>query len=250
MEVRRVACARNARDEEGPFVSVAMIFSMAVCFGIPLMALVYFLVRDKRCAVAFALGVAGFFVSQAVLRMPLLGLVSQMPWFSVFMLTSPLAYAFVLALSAALFEEPARYVLLRTRRPLPFSLAIPVAYGLGHGGLEAAMVGASLLVMPAAGDASYLLAGIERLSTIMVHAALSVMVYVAVKRRSAAPFLGAVALHTLINMASFLPTFLGVSVVMFEVVYLLAAIALLVFTVPWARARAASADGQARVVEG
>lgn len=215
-------------------MSVPMIFAMAVCFGVPLAALAYFLVRDRRCAVAFGLGVAGFFVSQIVLRTPLLGLAGQTAWFTVFAATAPFAYALLLAATAALFEEPARYLLLRTRRTLPFSLSIPIAYGLGHGGLEAALMGSAMLVLPTS-DVVFFLGGVERLATIMVHVALSLMVYAALMRRRPAAFIAALIVHTAINLTAFLPAAFGVSPFAFEAAYLVVAAALFVFTIKWTR---------------
>lgn len=221
----------------------AAICNIVICFGIPLGALGYFLVRNRSAAAAFGLGIVGFLVSQVLIRMPLLAALGETAWFTVFAITQPILYALALAASAGLFEETARFLLLRTRRKAPFDLKIPIAYGLGHGGLEAMLVGlnsVALLALPdqlALADISVLLAGIERIAAIAVQVALSIIVYVAVKHRSVAPFVAALALHTLVDLGAMSAATPGVSPWAFEAVFLLIAIALLFGTMRWAKSR-------------
>ncbi|WP_139651823.1 YhfC family glutamic-type intramembrane protease [Raoultibacter phocaeensis] len=223
--------------------TLAAIGNILICFGIPLGALAYYLARDKRCAIAFGLGVIGFLVSQVLIRLPLLSMLGQTAWFTVFAATQPLVYALALAASAGLFEETARFLLLRTQRKAPFDLKIPLAYGLGHGGLEAALIGlnsVALLALPdqlAMAGPAIILAGIERIGAIMVQVALSVIVYVAVKRRSVVPFLAALFFHTLVDLGALSASMPSVSPWAFEAVFLLVAILFLLVTVRWAQSR-------------
>lgn len=221
----------------------AAICNIVICFGIPLGALAYFLVRDRGCAAAFGLGVVGFLVSQVLIRLPLLSVLGQSASFAVFAATQPLVYALALAASAGLFEETARFLLLHTRRKAPFDLKIPIAYGLGHGGLEAVLIGlnsVALLAAPnqlALADFSIALAGIERIGALMVQVALSIIVYVAVKRRSIVPFLAALLFHTLVDLGALSASTPGMSLWVFEAVFVFAALLFLLATLRWAKSR-------------
>lgn len=221
----------------------AAICNIIICFGIPLGALAFLLVRDRSCAFAFGLGVIGFLVSQVLMRLPLLAMLGQSAWFTVFTVTQPLVYAFALAGSAALFEETARFLLLRTRRKAPFRLGIPIAYGLGHGGLEAMLVGANSVALLALPDQlaplgfSIVLAGIERIGALMVQVALSIIVYVAVKRCSVAPFLAALLLHTVVDLGALAASTPGISPWAFEGAFVLVALLFLLATLRWAKPR-------------
>lgn len=224
-------------------VFVAAAFNVAVCFGIPIGALVLYLVRDKLRAAAFGLGVLSFLVSQVILRSALLGVLNGMPGFAVFAAVNPLLYTLFLAATAALFEEPARYVFLRTQRKRAFDVRIAVAFGLGHGGLEAMLIGANsafLLLAPAhlmLADASIGLAGVERISTLMIHVSLSVLVYAAVMRHDARPFVCALGLHTAVDSLTFLPIYLGMPGWIFEALLLMISSAMLVLTLRWAKSQ-------------
>lgn len=230
----------GGRASMGTFAAIC---NIVICFGIPLGALGYFLARNRSGAVAFGLGVVGFLVSQVLIRMPLLAMLGQTAWFTVFAITQPVLYALVLAASAGLFEETARFLLLRTRSKAPFDLRIPIAYGLGHGGLEAMLIGinsVALLALPdqlALADVSVILAGVERIAAIAVQIALSIIVYVAVKRRSVAPFVAALVLHTLVDLGAMSAATPGVSPWAFEAAFLLVAMLLLFGTIRWAKSR-------------
>lgn len=142
--------------------------------------------------------------------------------------------AALLGLSAGVFEETARYLVLRFWRRDIRSWRLAVMYGAGHGGIEAMLVGIvafyaflQLVVFrrfdPAAisgiSDPSQLdalqavvfafwgaewyeqlLGAVERLSVLPIHLAAAVMVFRSVTRRQPLWYLAAVGWHTLVNL--------------------------------------------------
>jgi uncharacterized membrane protein YhfC len=140
----------------------------------------------------------------------------------------------LLGLSAGVFEETARYLVLRFWRRDIRSWRLAVMYGAGHGGIEAVLVGivafyaflqlvlfhrfdpaaisgisdqAQLETLQAVvysfwGAEWYqqLLGAFERLSVLPIHLAAAVMVFRSVTNRQPMWYLAAVAWHTLVNL--------------------------------------------------
>ncbi len=137
------------------------------------------------------------------------------------------AFAVYAALAAAVFEETGRYIALRFfARPVPGS-GTPIAYGLGHGGAEAVLIGLNIGIIAVLGylvstgqldtlhldaksadaiksavaglkDATFfqsLLGGLERISAIILQLGLSFIVWHAVTTRRIAFYFLAVAFH-------------------------------------------------------
>ena len=79
---------------------LAAVFNIAVCIGIPLGALVWLAARRRTGVKVFLLGAAGFFVSQILVRQPLLALLGQTDGYRLFTAAHPMAQALFLALTA------------------------------------------------------------------------------------------------------------------------------------------------------
>lgn len=178
-------------------------------------------------------GAATFLLSQAI-RLPLLQGLTHL--FASGALPAPdPAYttAFniaVLAFTAGLFEETARYIALRKVIPEARSWTAAVTFGAGHGGVECLILGglmglefANMLALAGTSalpgltaDQNAVLAAqvqhywstppympwlgvIERVSAITFHLAMAVLVLQAVKRRNLGLLALAIALHTATN---------------------------------------------------
>lgn len=214
---------------------VSAVCNVAVCMGVPLGAFVVLLRRRSGWRV-FLLGMAGFFVSQLCVRQPLLALLGLWDGYRIFTVQNPVGYALFLAFTAGLAEESARYLIFRLlARRGPCDRITPVWYGLGHGGLEAALVGANSLVLlvifpellQRAGW-TVALAGVERISAMIAHVAFSLVAFCGLRRLR---FLGlAILLHGLYN-SSILLTYAGVSQVGLEGVLLVLSLVLLALAV-------------------
>ena len=209
---------------------------------LPVVLLILLGVMKKIRLAPLALGFVSFFVSQMVLRIPLLQLLTATGALKTFAAHTVL-YAVVGGLSAGLFEETARLAgasILKGQR----SYKDMISFGLGHGLCEvmfiAGMTHVNNLLLSAALSASdgpmgALLAGVdsatlelvasqlaaatpgvvalgllERVSAVLFHLFATSLVFTAVIRRKPGWYFAAVAAHTLFNSLAVLLSGFGV----------------------------------------
>lgn len=192
-------------------------------------ALIVVIRRTPVRLVCVAVGLLTFALAQLFTRLPLISVVSLTAggWIA----AHRWIWLIVLALTAGLFEEVSRALGFRLLlRREPDGLATPVGAGLGHGGLEAVVLvgfsvlatavtfgvyqsaqapGAAPAVLVAQRDALVALGPIgqlaglyERIPTIVLHVALSVLVFTAVRRRRSVLILLAIGLHAAVDLAA------------------------------------------------
>jgi uncharacterized membrane protein YhfC len=116
----------------------AMFVTLFISMVLPIIVLIVYALKNRRQGVASAwfIGAAGFFVTQMVIRVPLLSALSSMPGFVAFAENQYVLYALMLGLTAALFEAAGRYASAKIlSKNLTFTKGF--AAGLGHGGIEA-----------------------------------------------------------------------------------------------------------------
>lgn len=183
------------------------ILSLLICIGIPVGGAVFFLRKRNGTFVSFAAGVLAFTVSQLVLRIPLLNYLStHAEWMMVLPAVNVVLYGAFLAFTAGIFEETARWIGLGFGKKKGRTAWIhAIAFGLGHGGVEAVWIALQGLV-PALlngtlflfGEDAVLVAG-ERLGAMLFHIGATLVVMTGIrtgKRR----WLGiAVLLHFLLD---------------------------------------------------
>ena len=170
------------------------VFAFLICVGVPVFFFIYFLVQKKGYLKSFLLGVGTFTLFQVIIRIPILQ--NVLPFQAWYMnLTNfyhPLFHAAFLALTAALFEEVGRFIVMKLCMKKQLRYGDGLAFGLGHGGIEALILvgintAAILLyyigIVPAASigfapgeSVNMFMGGLERMLTIPVHVAWSVMV--------------------------------------------------------------------------
>lgn len=193
---------------------IAVIITFCISTILPIVAWIVYGVRNKGKGVwtAWLLGAAGFFVMQIVIRVPIVNLLALNAGFQSFVANHYALYCLILAFTAGLFEVIGRYAVAKIMsKSLTYEKGI--AAGLGHGGIEAIVLigmtylnnmlyigminsGAfdgiaeqtsalgvdttSLLAIKDAlintNSAVFLLAGYERVLTMIFHAALSLTV--------------------------------------------------------------------------
>lgn len=96
--------------------------------------------KEKGVATAFFLGALGFFISQIVLRMPILNVISGRPAFDGFVSSHYILYSFLLALSTGFFEMVGRWFVLRYMMKGRITYHKAFSAGYGHGGVEAMFI--------------------------------------------------------------------------------------------------------------
>lgn len=210
---------------------------------LPVVLLIVLGVMKKIRLAPLALGFVSFFVSQMVLRIPLLQLLTATGALKTFAAHTVLYAVVVGGLSAGLFEETARLAgasILKGQR----SYKDMISFGLGHGLCEvmfiAGMTHVNNLLLAAALSASdgpmgALLAGVdgatlelvasqlaaatpgvvalgllERVSAVLFHLFATSLVFTAVIRRKPGWYSAAVGAHTLFNSLAVLLSGLGI----------------------------------------
>jgi len=205
------------------FSAISTILALVV----PVVVAIIFCRRTRTPYSTVLVGALTFFVAQIVLRIPLLGVAEF--YFPLDITTVPgvITYTALLALTAALFEELGRWAGFKFfRRRGDWNNA--VAMGIGHGGIEAILlVGIGLAVntvilamlamdIPLEGVLSdlspevlqplletpphmFLLGGLERSMTMLVHVALSILVVSGAARWRYDFILMAIVAHFFLN---------------------------------------------------
>ena len=219
-------------------VQVASFAVAAFCtLVLPVALLIVLLLLKKVRLAPLALGFVSFFVSQMVLRIPLLQLLTAVGALNALAANTVVYAVLVGGLSAGLFEETARLAgaaILKNQR----TWKDMVSFGLGHGLCEVMLVMGmaylnNLLLAAAladpAGPLGLLLAGLdsaalqqltaqlaaigpglvalallERVSAVLFHLFATSLVFTAVLRRQPGWYLAAIAAHTLFNAVAVL----------------------------------------------
>lgn len=217
------------------------VLTLFVSLILPLLALVIFAAKHRKQGIvsAWLLGAAGFFVTQILIRLPILTALQGRDWFLKFAQDHVFGYAFSLAFTAGLFELAGRLAtakLMRRRLTCRRSLAA----GLGHGGIEAMLlIGMTyvnnliyiVMINTGSFDAMvaqtaamgvdvaqlelirtqflttspllFALAGLERLLAMTGHAAMSMVVCYGVAHRKVLPcVLICLGIHTLMDLTA------------------------------------------------
>jgi len=213
------------------------IFTIIAALVLPLAAAVWVCTRKRGYLKPLLLGAATFFVFQVIIRIPLLQYVfSPMPWFITLGILQPVLAAAFYGVTAALFEEGGRWIVMRLFMRTG-SVTDGIVNGIGHGGIEAVLlVGINTLVALILGIGStaepgmIFAGGVERLSTMLIQIAFSVMVLKSVTEKTTLWLLAAFLLHAFIDTAALLAQQSGASVVMIETGLAVTALALALFT--------------------
>lgn len=223
----------------------AAFWAAAFCtLALPVILLIALGVMKKISAGPLFLGFASFFVSQIVLRVPLLQALGGQGWFQSFA-THTAVYALVIGgFTAGLFEETARLAgAAILKKKLTYKTML--SFGLGHGlcevivitglgqinnlvlcaaladpqgalaatvlaGADPAAVQAVAAQLAATTPAMMGLAVVERVSAVLYHLFATCLVFTAVKRGKPLYYFAALLAHTLFNfLAVMLNIWLG-----------------------------------------
>ena len=212
---------------------VAMAMSAVLSVGVPIA--LFFVVRKSygKGILPVLLGAAGFVLFARVLEqvLHLIVLRPVLDTGAIPLMERPYLYMLYGGLAAGVFEESARLVsfLLLKKRCEGFGTALK--YGIGHGGMEAAIIGGAAMVssmalgamlntmgteglaqmsggfvlsqaqeIAATPTAMLFLSGVERMLALVIQISLSVIVYYAVYRtRKLWLFPAAILLHALVE---------------------------------------------------
>ena len=218
-----------------------VVFSLFVSLILPVLLLILFAARNKKQGIvsAWLLGASGFFVTQILIRLPILTALQSQSWFLAFARNHLFLYAFGLAFTAGLFELAGRFAVAKClRKNLTYKRSL--AAGLGHGGIEAmiligmtyvnnliyiAMINSGAFDMVLAqtsamgvdvsqlelireqllntAPALFLLGGFERILAMIAHAAMSMVICWGMYSKKVLPcLLTALGIHTFIDLTA------------------------------------------------
>ena len=220
---------------------IAMWVTLFISMFLPIILLIVYALKNRKMGVvsAWFIGAAGFFVTQMVVRVPILNVLATQQWFLEFANKNYMLYAIILGFTAGLFEVVGRYAAAKILSK-NMSFARGIAAGLGHGGIEAMLlVGMTYInnllyssminsgmydtmveqVAAIGMDTSvyitmketllntppvmYYCGGYERLLTMICHVAMTLIVFYAVwKKQDVKGILICLAFHTLLDSGS------------------------------------------------
>ncbi|OPL10003.1 MAG: hypothetical protein AVO34_04825 [Firmicutes bacterium ML8_F2] len=239
-----------------PVAIAAMIFTVIICFGLPIGLAIWFYRQEHYTVKAIFIGAVVFLVSQVLIRIPLINAASGMIWYQQ-MAANLFLIALFLSLTAGIFEEVGRYLGFRFFLKKHLTWKNGVAFGIGHGGIEAIVVtgfsyinnlvysvlintGAfSETIAPQVGSEMtayiqnqllnvppymFAVAGLERAFTIIIHIALSLVVLKALFEKRPVFIIYAILLHTTVNLPAVLIPGLGYSILLAELYVLVLAV--------------------------
>lgn len=215
---------------------IGMSTTLIICFAAPILSFLLLRRRHARMAGPLVAGALAFYVSQMIIRIPLLQF--GLPFLQKQGIELPKGFLYLLALSlsAGLFEETARVgafrLLIKERR----TWASGVAFGIGHGGIEAILlvgmtyvnnlvlstlynrgtlnaflegkvppdtISAIVTALTGTSADQFFAAGLERLMTMAIHIALSLIILEGmIKGHTWLSWLLAVLLHGGVNLMS------------------------------------------------
>lgn len=230
-------------------IIASLIVLIFLCFAIPVGGFIYLSVKKKRVAKPFFIGMLVFFIFQMVIRLPIIQIVlPQTAWF-LSMSHNPWLYGLFMGGTAAIAEEFGRYIAVRFLLKKNRRYADGIAYGLGHGGIEAMLLigvnnianlivlldGQSFLAPVIAAQLSYeavFTAIFERVCVMALQVGLSMLVFYSVRSKEWHYLVYALVIHTIVDAAIvILPGAFGLSSVWIEVVLFFAAAGLMIWTV-------------------
>ncbi|MFB1052088.1 YhfC family glutamic-type intramembrane protease [Paraliobacillus sp. JSM ZJ581] len=213
---------------------LGIIFALLISIGIPILALIYACITKRF--IPFFLGILAFTISQVLIRIPTLQYLEHSSDYLIFKTTETISHAILVGLSAGVFEEIARFILIyllmkqRDRKS-------GFLFGAGHGGIEAILLvginAFSILfsVTAHAYNLDFFIGGIERFFAILLHIGLSIIVLNAVVQKKFLYVILAILIHGVVNaLAGILPLFMAQHVALITVEITLALTALAVFS--------------------
>ena len=217
------------------------VLTLFISLILPILVLILFAVRNRRQGIvsAWLLGATGFFVTQMLIRLPILTVLQSQSWFLSFAQHHIFGYAFSLAFTAGLFELAGRFAVAKLmHKKLTYHRSL--AAGLGHGSIEAMLlIGMTyvnnliyivlintgtfdtILAQTAAmgvdvsqlelirtqlvgmAPAMFLLAGVERILAMTAHVAMSMLVcYGVAHKKPLSCALVCLLIHTFIDLTA------------------------------------------------
>ncbi len=214
------------------------LFTILCALVLPIGTAVLLCVRRPGVWKPLIFGALTFFVFQVLIRIPIIqGVLPNVGWFLTMSFTQPVVYALFMGVTAGLFEEFGRYVIMRLFLKNNVRFIDGVGFGIGHGGIEAVLmagIGALLVLLTDLSSVKPILmfaGGIERVSAMVCHVGWSVMVMKSVRENKIVWLLLAFATHTILDTFVGLAAYMGMGVWLTEAALMLFAALMIVYII-------------------
>ncbi|MEN8076681.1 YhfC family glutamic-type intramembrane protease [Clostridioides difficile] len=245
------------------FTMLVICFSIniIISIGIPIGVLVYIIAKRRVYLKSYLIGALIFFLSQIVLRLPILNFLSTNVD-SYIMLSSfyPIVYSIILGLSAGVFEEVGRFLGFKLCLKKNRTYKDGLAFGIGHGGIEAILITgissiSNLIAVISLHNGSFnsvnygmtaekamsvyssltgfqvLIGGFERLFAMCIHIGITMMVLYGINKRQKRYLLFAIIIHGIVDSMLGILQYFGVGLIGIEVWVMICAIVSVIYTI-------------------
>ena len=132
--------------------------------------------KTLRYLYLFVLGFLSFLVSQVLIRVPLLGILTKNPQFIIFQINNALLVGCLIAVSAGVFEEVFRFLFRQFLIRESVKISEPIIFGLGHSIMEIIYIFTPVIISSGFSVISPL-GIIERIIATLIHIELSIIVW-------------------------------------------------------------------------
>ncbi len=245
-------------------VIAMIILDLLICFVLPIIVFVFIQRRYKKTFKSFILGALAFFISQIVLRIPIINsLLPQFAWYNVFQIKYPYLYWIFLGLTAGIFEEIGRLILIKLFMKKNQRFIDGITFGLGHGAIEAMIITGlsfvnilifSIMINTGTFEANLsnlpqttvsaiyyqctsltplntILGGIERIIAMGIHIGLTMIIFKGIRKNKSCLYLIiAILVHGAIDASiGFMSQMFGFSTLAMEVVFAVISISLMIY---------------------
>ena len=132
--------------------------------------------KTLRYLYLFVVGLLSFLVSQILIRVPLLGILTKNPKFIIFQINNALLVGCLIAISAGVFEEVFRFLFRRFLVREGVKISEPIIFGLGHSLMEIIYIFTPVILSSGLSVISPL-GIIERVIVTLIHIELSIIIW-------------------------------------------------------------------------
>lgn len=229
---------------------IYILISIFICFGMPIIWYQWIKGNNKGYVGVLIGGVLSFYLTQIIIRIPLLQLVlPNLTWYQK-LSKNTIFIGLFLGITAALFETIGRFFTLHFLLRKRLSYKSGIVHGIGHGGIEAILlvginyifyliytillshgVSEPLFWIIPRGETQelmksilmdtksylFLIAGVERGLTIIIHVSLSLLMTVGiVKKQILKYFMIVLGIHSLLDFITVIMSLEGASILLIE----------------------------------
>lgn len=190
--------------------------------------------KFQKYTYIFILGFLCFFISQILLRIPILtNYVYKNINFTIYQIKNPLLTGILIAIGAGVFEEVFRFLFRKYLIKNSFSIVEPILFGLGHSLMEIIYIFKPLIINYGFGVIGPL-AIVERIIATIFHIEMSIVIWDGFLKNKKYLFLiTAIFLHSLMDSVIPIGMYLKLSVISIEIIFAVLVILIGIFNIKW-----------------